>query len=82
MTFVSIIGFLAAVLAIYLFWIVRPQVVDLRRRVALPEFQGTAHQVRLRFCLDNMTRLSTRVRTTVAALAALGIILEVLRRWR
>lgn len=71
----------AAVLALYSRVIVRPQVLDLRRRVALPEFQGTAHLVRLRFCLDRMTRLWARVQTAIVALAALGIALAILQRW-
>ncbi|MBI3323365.1 MAG: hypothetical protein HYZ95_02750 [Candidatus Omnitrophica bacterium] len=71
----------AAVLTLYLWWIVRPQVLDLRRRCALPEFQGTAHVVRLRFCLDRMTRLWSRVRAAIVALAALSILLRALQRW-
>lgn len=70
-----------AVLALYLAVIVRPQILDLRRRVALPEFQGTAHLVRLRFCLGRMTRLWSRVRAAIAALAALGIALILLQKW-
>ena len=68
-------------LALYLRVIVHPQVLDLRRRIALPEFQGTAHLVRLRFCLEQMTRLWARVRAAIVALAVLGIALLVLKRW-
>lgn len=72
---------LAAVLALYGAWIVSPQVNDLRRRAALPEFQGTAHLVRLRHCLEEMSRLLTRVRTASMALAVLWVLLRLLRIW-
>lgn len=71
----------AGILTLYLAVIVHPQIRDLRRRVALPEFQGTAHLVRLRFCLDQMNRLWIRVRAAVVALAALGVLLRVLQGW-
>ncbi len=37
--------------------------------------------VRLRFCLDVMTRLRARVRAGIVALIALGILLRFLKGW-
>lgn len=65
----------AAVLALYVRVIVYPQVRELRRKAAIPEYRGTAHLARLQFCLGNMTRLQARASAAAAALAALGLVL-------
>lgn len=50
-----------AALTTYAGMILHPQIRDLKRKLALPELQGTAHQARLQFAFDRLHRLSVRV---------------------
>lgn len=59
-----------AALTYYAGVVLHPQIQDLRRRLTLPELQGTAHQAKLEFAFGNLHRASVRVH---AAILFLGL---------
>ena len=60
-------------LPLHVAFVLRPQIRELRRKMALPEFQGTAHQGTIRFALQRLERQGVRYRTAALLLALLGL---------
>lgn len=64
------IGLLAWLL-FYRRCILRPQIQEIRRKLDLPEFQGTAHRQSLQFAFANLRRRWVRVRVSILLLGIL-----------
>ena len=62
-------------------YILQPQIQDLRRRMALPEFQGTAHLDKLRFSFGRLHRRSVQLYGLILVLGwfSLGLLPRFLR---
>ena len=54
-------------------WNLHPQIQDLRRRMAMPEFQGTAHLDKLRFSFNRLHRESVRMHGVLLFLGLLSL---------
>ena len=60
-------------LIIYSVFILRPQVRELERKLALPEFQGTAHYQTMAFSLKRFHRRSVRIYLLILILGVLTL---------
>ena len=69
---------LLAWLCFYRSFILRPQILEIRRKLELPEFQGTAHRQSMQFTSQNLRRRWARVRVLILLL---GILLLGLFFW-
>ena len=58
-------------LAAYGVGALRPQIRELRRKIALPEFLGTVHLKAMRFSLDRLSRRWAQVRWGIFFLAGI-----------
>ncbi len=62
---------LLAWLLLYRRCILRPQIQEIRRKLELPEFQGTAHHQSLQFAFTNLRRRWARLRIWILLLGIL-----------
>ena len=62
-----------AALTYYAGVVLHPQIQDLRRRLALPELQGTAHQAKLEFAFGTLHRASVRVHAVILFLGLFSL---------
>ena len=63
-------------LSLHSAYILHPQIQELRRKMALPEFQGTAHLEKLRFAFSHLHRRSVQLHTVMLVLGwfSLGLL--------
>ena len=72
---------LILVLTLYLIVIRHPQIQELKRKMDLPEFQGTAHRQTIVFSFKRLHQRSVRLRAVllVLGLVSLGLVPSFLR---
>ena len=68
-------------LSLHSAYILHPQIQDLKRRMALPEYQGTAHLDKLRFSFGRLHRRSVQLHGLLLVLGwfSLGVLPRFLR---
>lgn len=58
-------------LTLHVNYVLHPQIRDLKRKIELPEFQGTAHQQAMQFSFQRLHRRSVRLHGIVLTLGLL-----------
>ena len=68
-------------LTLYTTLVLNPQIRELKRKMDLPEFQGTAHQQTIVFTFKRLDQRSVRLRAVLLALGlvSLGLVPSFLR---
>ncbi len=60
-------------LTFYVTVVLHPHIQDLKRKLELPEFQGTAHQQTIRFAFDRLHRRSVQLHLAIILLGFLSL---------
>lgn len=63
------------VLTVYASLILYPQIHDMKRKIHLPEFQGTAHQQTMTFAFNQLHMRSVQIHAAVLVLGIISLIL-------
>ncbi len=65
--------FLAAMMALYFLFILRPQVRESERKLNLPEFQGTAHRQTIQCAFRKLQWACVRTQVLMLILGLVGL---------